>query len=68
MADEFVTKSLLNDDGPVIIDITAHTHCYARPGTAWAFEEVIRKVSQRDDVWLTVREDLVTHYQQSRKR
>lgn len=67
MFDDFLEHSLIDDDGAHIIDVTAHPHCYARPGTAWAYEEVIRKVTQRDDVWLTVREDIVAHYQATRR-
>lgn len=67
MFDDFLANALRTDDGAIIIDITAHTHCYARPGAAWAYEEIIRKVSQRDDVWLTVREDIVNHYNITKK-
>jgi len=67
MFDDFLAHSLADDDGAHIIDITAHPHCYARPGTAWAYEEVIRRVAQRDDVWLTVREDIVAHYHSTKR-
>lgn len=67
MFDEVLGHSLASEDGALIIDVTTHPHCYARPGTAWAYEEVVRKVAQRDDVWLTVREDIVAHYRATRR-
>lgn len=67
MFDDVLARSLKTEDGAVIIDVTAHPHCYARPGTAWAYEEVIRRVAQRDDIWLTVREDIVAHYQGTKR-
>ena len=61
MFDAYLAHTLKVDDGPIIIDVTAHTHCYGRPGGAWAFEEVARKVRGRDDVWITVRQDIADH-------
>jgi hypothetical protein len=27
----------------VIVDVTAHCHCYGRPAGAWAYETIARK-------------------------
>ncbi len=61
MFDAYLTHTLKADDGPIVIDVTAHTHCYGRPGGAWAFEEVARKTSGRDDVWITTRQEIADH-------
>ena len=63
MFDSYLDHTLKADDGPIIIDITAHAHCYGRPGGAWAYEEIARQVSGRDDIWLTVRQDIADHVQ-----
>jgi peptidoglycan/xylan/chitin deacetylase (PgdA/CDA1 family) len=60
--DDFLAHALKSDDGAIIMDVTAHTHCYGRAGGAWAYEEVVRKASQRDDIWLTTREQLVDYF------
>ena len=61
MFNAYLTHALKADDGPIVIDVTAHTHCYGRPGGAWAFEEVARKTSGRDDVWITTRQEIADH-------
>jgi peptidoglycan/xylan/chitin deacetylase (PgdA/CDA1 family) len=61
MFDAYLAHTLKADDGPIVIDVTAHTHCYGRPGGAWAFEEVARKTSGRDDVWITTRQEIADH-------
>jgi peptidoglycan/xylan/chitin deacetylase (PgdA/CDA1 family) len=64
MFDAYLAHTLKADDGPIIIDVTAHTHCYGRPGGAWAFEEVARKTRGRDDVWITTRQEIADHARQ----
>jgi len=59
--DDFLAHTLTADDGAIIIDVTAHTHCYGRPGGAWAYEEVARKASGRDDIWITTRSEIAEH-------
>jgi peptidoglycan/xylan/chitin deacetylase (PgdA/CDA1 family) len=66
MADDFLRHALASEDGAIIMDVTAHPHCYGRPGTAWAYEEVVKKVAARDDVWLATRAEIVEHYLKSR--
>jgi peptidoglycan/xylan/chitin deacetylase (PgdA/CDA1 family) len=62
MANDFLLNALKSDDGAFIMDVTVHPHCYGRPGVAWAYEEVIRMVSQRDDVWVATRAEIVDHF------
>ncbi len=64
MFDAYLAHTLKADDGPIIIDVTAHAHCYGRPGGAWAFEELARKTKGRDDVWITTRQDIADHARQ----
>jgi peptidoglycan/xylan/chitin deacetylase (PgdA/CDA1 family) len=45
----------------MLIDVTAHAHVYGRPPGAWAFEEILRKVSARDDVWVATRAEVARH-------
>ncbi|HVZ53447.1 MAG TPA: polysaccharide deacetylase family protein [Pseudolabrys sp.] len=61
MFDAYLAHTLKADDGPIIIDVTAHGHCYGRPGGAWAYEEIARKVAGRDDVWFPMRQDVTEH-------
>jgi hypothetical protein len=58
MFDAYLGNSLKVDDGSIIIDVTAHTHCYGRPGAAWAYEEIARKAAARDDVWIATRQEI----------
>lgn len=46
------------DDGAIIVDVTAHCHCYGRPAGAAAYEEIARSVTGRDDVWVTTRDQI----------
>jgi peptidoglycan/xylan/chitin deacetylase (PgdA/CDA1 family) len=55
--DYSMTASLAaQHDGAVIVDVTAHCHCYGHPAGAAAYEEIARSVSGRDDVWVTTRD------------
>jgi peptidoglycan/xylan/chitin deacetylase (PgdA/CDA1 family) len=64
MFDAYLAHTLKADDGPIIIDVTAHAHCYGRPGGAWAYEELARKIKGRDDIWVTTRQEIVDHARQ----
>jgi peptidoglycan/xylan/chitin deacetylase (PgdA/CDA1 family) len=66
MFDDFIDRSVSSDDGAIILDVTAHPHCYGRPGGAWAYEEVVKKITQRDDVWLATRAEVVEHFLKTR--
>jgi peptidoglycan/xylan/chitin deacetylase (PgdA/CDA1 family) len=58
MFDDFLSHALLLKDDVIIIDVTAHAHCYGRPGGAWAYEEIVGKMARREDVWITTRQKI----------
>ena len=59
--DDLLAGALSGEDEAVIIDITAHCHCYGRPAGAWAYETIARNVRARHDVWLTTRDEIAAH-------
>jgi hypothetical protein len=63
MFEDLIEHAVNSDDGAIIIDVTAHAHCYGRPGGAWAYDEVVRKIKRRDDIWLATRAEIVDHFQ-----
>ena len=46
----------------VVLDVLVHTHCYGRPGGAWAYGEIAKMCAGRDDIWLTTRGQIVDHF------
>ncbi len=61
MFTDYLAHTLKAPDWPIIIDVTAHCHCYGRPGGAWAYEEIARQMMGRDDVWVTTRETIADY-------
>src|SRR5215467_8621900 len=59
--DAMLGHVLAAEDEAIMIDVTAHAHCYGRPSGAWAFEAVARKVMWRDDVWVGTRAEIASH-------
>lgn len=59
--DDHLSAAITGEDEAVIIDITAHCHCYGRPAGAWAYEAIAKSVQGRDDVWLTTRDEIAAH-------
>lgn len=59
--DDFLAHAAEREDVAIIMDVTAHTHCYGRPGGAWAYEEIARMVRGRDDIWIATRQDIADH-------
>jgi peptidoglycan/xylan/chitin deacetylase (PgdA/CDA1 family) len=59
--DDLLAGALERTDEPLMIDVTAHAHCYGRPAGAWAYEAIARNVRARDDVWLTTRDEMARH-------
>ena len=59
--DDLLGHVLAGEDDATMIDVTAHAHCYGRPGGAWAFEAIARKVMWRDDVWVGTRAEIAGH-------
>jgi peptidoglycan/xylan/chitin deacetylase (PgdA/CDA1 family) len=58
------TLCALRADGgeTVILDIFAHGHCYGRPGGAWAIDEIAKQCAGCEDLWLTTRGEIATHF------
>lgn len=46
----------------VILDIFAHGHCYGRPAAAWAIDEIASRCAKRDDLWITTRGAIASHF------
>jgi peptidoglycan/xylan/chitin deacetylase (PgdA/CDA1 family) len=63
MFDDLMEHAANSHDGAIIVDVTAHAHCYGRPGGAWAYEDVVRRIAQRDDIWLATRAHIVDHFE-----
>jgi peptidoglycan/xylan/chitin deacetylase (PgdA/CDA1 family) len=58
--EDFVAHALQNDEA-IMIDVTAHTHCYGRPYGAWAFEEIARKAKADGRLWVATRNEIADH-------
>ena len=65
--DDHLAAAIMGEDGAVIIDITAHCHCYGRPAGAWAYESIAKSVQGRDDVWLTTRDEIAAHVRKNER-
>jgi peptidoglycan/xylan/chitin deacetylase (PgdA/CDA1 family) len=61
MFDDLLSAALQDPHEAVLIDVTAHAHCYGRPAGAWAYETIARTVRARDDVWLATRDEIARH-------
>ncbi|MDP2410041.1 MAG: polysaccharide deacetylase family protein [Pseudolabrys sp.] len=59
--DDNLAAALSDQEGAIILDVTAHCHCYGRPAGAWAIEAIAKSVRNRDDVWLTTRDEITAH-------
>lgn len=46
----------------LILDIFAHGHCFGRPATAWAIDEMAGRCTERDDLWMTTRGAIASHF------
>lgn len=59
--DDYLAAALDCETEALIVDVTAHCHCYGRPAGAWAYEAIAKSVRGRDDVWLTTRDEIAAH-------
>jgi peptidoglycan/xylan/chitin deacetylase (PgdA/CDA1 family) len=48
----------LSFDEPVMIDVTAHGHCYGHAVGAAAYEKIAKSAVARDDIWITTRGEI----------
>jgi hypothetical protein len=46
------------DETATFVDATAHCHVSGRPGGVAAFAEMIEHVRDREDIWVTTRQEL----------
>jgi peptidoglycan/xylan/chitin deacetylase (PgdA/CDA1 family) len=49
------------EDGPLMIDVTAHAHVYGRAFGAWVFDEAMRAAKRARDVWIGTRAEMARH-------
>jgi peptidoglycan/xylan/chitin deacetylase (PgdA/CDA1 family) len=59
--DDLLAGALAGEDEALIVDVTAHCHCYGRPAGAWAYETIAKNTAGRDDVWVTTRDEIAAH-------
>lgn len=50
-----------NESGPLMLDVTGHTHVMGRPGVAWVFDEIMGLVKNAPDIWICTREEMARH-------
>jgi peptidoglycan/xylan/chitin deacetylase (PgdA/CDA1 family) len=50
-----------NENVPLMLDVTGHTHVMGRPGIAWVFDEIMGLVKHSSDVWICTREEMARH-------
>ena len=46
---------------PLMIDVTAHCHCYGHANGAHAYETIAKKAKARDDIWIARRDEIAAH-------
>lgn len=59
--DDLLGHVLAAEEQALMIDVTAHAHCYGRPAGVRAYEAIARKVMWRDDVWVGTRAEIASH-------
>jgi len=59
--DDLLARALKGESEPIMIDVTAHAHCYGRAAGAGAYEEIVRKTTARDDVWIALRSGMADY-------
>jgi hypothetical protein len=59
--DDLLEQALSKESEPIMIDVTAHAHCYGRSGGAGAYEEIVRQVVRRDPVWIALRSEMADY-------
>ncbi len=58
--DDTFAAALAGDEA-LLIDVTAHAHCYGRPAGAAAYEAIAMKARERDDIFIATREAIASH-------
>lgn len=49
------------EPSPTCMNFTAHTHVYGRPAGAPVFDQLLRHVREREDIWLATRDEVYAH-------
>jgi peptidoglycan/xylan/chitin deacetylase (PgdA/CDA1 family) len=49
------------DDGPLMLDVTAHTHVFGRPAGAWAYDAMMKIALACPDVWIGTRREIADY-------
>jgi peptidoglycan/xylan/chitin deacetylase (PgdA/CDA1 family) len=57
--DDTLAAALAADEA-LLIDVTAHAHCYGRPAGAAAYEEIAMKTREHDDIWIATRDEIAS--------
>jgi hypothetical protein len=47
--------------GPIMIDVTAHTHVMGRAAGAWVYDEIAQRVLDAKDVWVCTRAEMAKY-------
>jgi peptidoglycan/xylan/chitin deacetylase (PgdA/CDA1 family) len=50
-----------NENVPLMLDVTGHTHVMGRPGVAWVFDDIMGLVKSSPDVWICTREEMARY-------
>lgn len=61
MFDQALPRLLAAKSDVVVVDVLAHTHCFGRAASAWAYREVVERCASSDDIWLTTRGQIAEH-------
>ena len=59
--DDLLERVLTGENEPILIDVTAHAHCYGHAAGAGAYEEIVRKAKARDAVWIALRSQIADY-------
>lgn len=56
-----IEAMLHRERGPLMLDVTAHTHVFGRPSGAWVFDEIMAQAVSQSQIWVTTREEMAKY-------
>jgi peptidoglycan/xylan/chitin deacetylase (PgdA/CDA1 family) len=59
--DEVINRIMRREEGPVIVDVTAHAHIFGRPHGAYYYEKIVEIAANTRDIWVATRLDVANH-------
>lgn len=59
--EEHLARILQREQGPVMIDVTAHAHIFGRPHGAYIYERIIEMAVNARDIWVATRGEIAEH-------